>query len=82
MKFTLSSFILAISILCTTVAAQTNTKSPFVLRAWRDSRFNNPLPLSIYVELDPATGDAIINKTVGYTGFESVRNSWRSGKPR
>jgi len=71
MKFTLNLVVLVTSVLSTVVSAQTNTKYPFRLRAWRDSRFNNPLPLSIYVELDPTTGDAIINQTAGYTGFDS-----------
>ncbi|KAF8417925.1 hypothetical protein EV426DRAFT_645581 [Tirmania nivea] len=69
MKFTLSLVVLAIGVLSTAVSAQ--TKYPFRLRAWRDTRFGNPLPLSIYVELDPTTGDAIINKTAEYPGFES-----------
>ena len=80
MQFTLSWVVLAISVVSTVVTAQTNTKYPFRLRAWRDSRFNNPLPLSIYVELDPTTGDAIINRTAGYTGFDSVSNSDVLGK--
>ena len=43
----------------------------FPLRVWRDPRsaisFNN------YIELDPTSGDAIINKTQGYAGFPNVR---------
>ena len=72
MKSTLSLVALAISTLATAVAAE---NFPFPLRAWRDGRHPGQiLPLSIYVELDPITGDAIINRTEGYTGFSSVRN--------
>ncbi|KAF8419479.1 hypothetical protein EV426DRAFT_644900 [Tirmania nivea] len=76
MKFTPSLAILAASALSMAVTAQTNAKIPFTLRAWRDGRHpNSPLPLSIYVELDPTTGDAIINRTAGYNGFDSYLDS-------
>lgn len=71
MKFTLTSFAVAIGVLATAVTAQDDTKYPFRLRAWRDTRFVTTIPVNHYVELDPTTGDAIINKTAGYPGFES-----------
>ena len=75
MRFTRSLVILATSVLPTVITAQTDTRIEFTLRAWRDGRHpGSILPLSIYVELDPTTGDAIINQTAGYTGFASVRN--------
>lgn len=74
---TLSSLIVvAIGILSTTANAQ--EKRPFLLRAWRNTRFEPPevLRISHFVEIDPSSGDAIINKTAGYPGFQSVRTTY------
>jgi len=48
--------------------------SPFGLRAWHDSR-HDPTPAGViidnFVEIDPDTGNAIINRTASYPGFPS-----------
>jgi len=51
-------------------AADTTTYPTFSLRAWRHYR-NTVWPLSLYVEVDLSSGNAIINKTANYPGFQS-----------
>lgn len=71
MKF-ISSLALVLGVLTAAVAAQdVNQKYPFRLRAWRDQRWATTIPVNHHVELDDA-GNAIINKTAGYQGFDSV----------
>lgn len=73
MRFTLSSILLAgAGIFFSVVAnAAEPTKIPFTLRAWHNWRDTSVPLINHYVELDTA-GNAIINQTAGYQGFNSV----------
>jgi len=77
MKFTLNTFVFLGGLLSAAATAAASEDSfPFTLRAWRDSRHGPPPPpwtvISHYVEIDPDTGNAIINKTESYPGFQSL----------
>lgn len=73
MRFTLSSILLAgAGVFFSVVAnAAEPTKIPFTLRAWHNWRDTSVPLINHYVELDTA-GNAVINQTAGYQGFNSV----------
>lgn len=67
----LNSFAVIASILSLAVsAADSYTGATFPIRVWRDPR--SAISFNHQIELDPRSGDAIINKTAGYPGFPSV----------
>ena len=72
MQLTLSSVVLA-TIGLFSVAASAQKEFPFMLRAWRNTRFQpDAVPqINHYVEID-TNGDAVVNKTAGYPGFQNV----------
>ena len=53
------------------VGAADTTAVPFVMRIWKNYKAGPPA-IDFHPELDASSGDMVINKTQGYSGFTTV----------
>ncbi|KAI5811182.1 hypothetical protein DFH27DRAFT_13767 [Peziza echinospora] len=77
---------LAASLVAGTPTPPDTTAPRFPLRVWTHPR-NPGYAWSHYAEIDPRSGEVVVNKTIGYTGFQSyitdptvdAGSPWRKG---